>query len=94
MRDYKPNSHRFKEEQKESSEKKVEKVVTGKVKTKKKSEVRKLADIFIPGDISNVKSYILMDVLVPAVKKAISDIVVDGIDMILYNGERRYDKRR
>ena len=94
MRDYKPNSHRFKEEQKESSEKKVEKVVTGKVKTKKKSEVRKLADIFIPGDISNVKSYILMDVLVPAVKKAISDIVVDGIDMILYNGERRDDKRR
>ena len=93
MRDYKPNSHRFKEEQKESSEKKVEKVVTGKVKTKKKSEVRKFADIFISEDVSNVKSYILMDVLVPAVKKAISDIVVDGIDMILY-GERRGDKRR
>ena len=35
-------------------------------------------------DAANVKSYILMDVLVPAVKKAISDIVRDGIDMILY----------
>ena len=37
-------------------------------------------------DASNVKSYIFMDVLVPAIKKAISDIVTDGIDMILYGG--------
>ena len=43
-------------------------------------------DIFISEDASNVKSYIFMDVLVPAIKKAISDIVTDGIDMILYGG--------
>ena len=39
-----------------------------------------------------MKDYILMDVLVPAVKKAISDIVRDGIDMILYgeaSGKRK-----
>lgn len=86
MDDYKPNSHRFKEEQKAQPEerKKLEKVVTGTVKTKKKSETSKIADIFIAEDASNVKNYILMDVLVPAIKKAISDIVRDGIDMILY----------
>ena len=43
---------------------------------------------FFSEDAANVKSYIVMDVLVPAVKKAISDIVRDGIDMILY-GESR-----
>ena len=88
--DYKPNSHKYKEEQKNLStdRKKVEKVVTGKVKTKKKSEASKLKDVFISEDVSNVKSYILMDVLIPAAKKAISDIVSNGIDMILY-GETR-----
>lgn len=94
MEDYKPNSHRFKEEQKESAEKKkVEKVVNSKVKVKKKSEISKFADVFISEDASNVKSYIFMDVLVPAIKKAISDIVTDGIDMILY-GETGRNKKR
>ena len=84
--DYKPNSNRYKKEQSNAlaERKKIEKVVTGKVKTKKKSEIRKLKDTFISEDVSNVKSYIVMDVLIPAAKKAISDIVRDGIDMILY----------
>ena len=80
MEDYRPNSHRFKEEQKNLPEKKVEKVVSGTVTTKKKS---KFADVFISEDIHNVKSYIIMDVLVPAVKDAIEDIITNGIRMIL-----------
>lgn len=67
--------------------KRVEKVVNGNVKTKKKNEIRKFADVFISEDAANVKSYILMDVLVPAIKKAISDVVTNGIDMILYGGK-------
>ena len=88
--DYKPNSNRYKKEQSNAlaERKKIEKVVTGKVKTKKKSEIRKLKDTFISEDVSNVKSYIVMDVLIPAAKKAISDIVRDGIDMILYGDTR------
>lgn len=87
MNDYKPNSHKYREDQKSGEErKKLDKVVTGTVKTRKKSELKKFADIFISEDIQNVKSFVLMDVLVPAVKKAISDIVTNGIDMILYGG--------
>lgn len=84
--DYKPNTKRYREEQRTKSEEKpkVEKVVSGNVRTKKKGELGKLRDVFISEDVSNVKSYIVMDVLVPAAKKAISDIVRDGIDMILY----------
>ena len=89
--DYKPNSKRYKTEQKDvpADKKKVEKVVKGAVKTRKKSGVSKLKDTFISEDVSNVKSYILMDVLIPAAKKAISDIVRDGIDMILYGDTHR-----
>lgn len=88
-REYTPNSHKYKEEQKkaETQKKRVGKLVTGNVKTKK-NEVRKLTDVFISEDVSNVKSYVLMEVLVPAIKKAISDIVTNGVDMILYGGTR------
>ncbi len=84
---YTPNSHKYKEEQKNAApeEKRVQKVVKGPVKTKK-NEVRKFADIFISEDVANVKNYIFMDVLVPAIKKAIYDIVTNGIDMFLYGG--------
>lgn len=88
--EYKSNSHRSKESKTEAltDRKRVEKVVHGRVRTKPKSGVSKITDVFISEDAANVKSYIVMDVLVPAVKKAISDIVRDGIDMILY-GESR-----
>jgi hypothetical protein len=84
---YPPNSHKYREEQKNVTpeEKRITKVVKGPVKTKK-NDVRKFADIFISEDITNVKNYIFMDVLVPAIKKAIYDIVTNGIDMFLYGG--------
>lgn len=95
MEEYKPNSHKSKEEQRESDalpEKKVGKVITGSAKSKKKGEMQKFADVFISEDVGNVKSYIIMEVLVPAVKKAISDIVTNGIDMILYGETGRTKK--
>lgn len=87
----KPNSHKYKEQQK-AEEKNVQKVITGVAKTKKKSSVNKFTDIFVSEDISNVKTYILIDVLVPAMKKALSDIVTNGIEMLLY-GESGRSKR-
>ena len=89
----KPNSNKYKEEKKETSEKKVEKVVQGAVKTKKKSEVRKFTDVFISEDAANVKNYIFMDVLVPAIKKAVSDIITNGVDMILYGESGRRQRK-
>ena len=86
MEYYQPNSHKYKNEkgQAQSEKKKVEKAIQGTAKVKKSNELRKLTDIFISEDIANVKSYIVMDVLIPTIKKAVSDIVKNGIDMILY----------
>ena len=86
MSEFKPNSHRSK-----SENKKVEKVVSGKARLKKRSGLDKVKDNFISEDVKNVKSYVIGDVLIPAAKKAISDIVSNGIDMILY-GETRSKK--
>lgn len=81
---YKPNSRKYKTEQGEMANKKVEKVVKGKARVKKKSEFHNFMGSFISEDAKNVKSYILGDILIPTIKKAISDIINDGISMILY----------
>jgi hypothetical protein len=89
------NSHKHREEKKQqqaNEEKRAEKIVQGKVKTKK-NELRKLTDVFITEDVANVKQYILMDVLVPSIKKALYDIVVNSLDMSLF-GSRGGTGRR
>lgn len=74
MENYKSNSHRSKETP-DKEKQRVEKIVSGKVRTKKKSELRKLTDIFVPEDVDDIKSYIFMDVIIPAIKKIVLDIV-------------------
>lgn len=98
MENYKPNSNRFKESQRAEEvaerEKRVEKpVVTGVVKTKKPSKLSKLTGEFISEDARNVKSYVWGEVLIPAIKKLISDIVTDGIGILLYGESRGNSKR-
>lgn len=96
---YKPNSHKYKNEQmalaageKKPEDKKIEKVVTGAVKTKKKSEARKLADIFVAEDMASVGASIFSDVVVPAIKKLIYDAGKNALEMSLYGGTRRGDR--
>ena len=93
MSNYPSNSHKSREAAKQAPvEKKVEKVVKGNAKVKKKNGLTKVADSVITEDIHNVKNYVIMDVLIPAFKKAISDIVANGIDMILYGETGRTKK--
>lgn len=87
MANYKPNSKTSKNKEKEVEKVKVEKVVTGVVKSKKKNG---FLSLFVSDEISDVKSYVLFDVLIPAAKKAISDVVTNGIDMVLYGETGRH----
>lgn len=93
--EFKSNSHKSKENaiSNADKDKKVEKVITGTAKTKKKNGMTKFADIFVSEDIDNVKRYILFDVFVPAVKDIFHDVITNSIDMILY-GETRHGGRR
>ena len=49
---------------------------------------RKFLSEFIADDVHTIKDYILWDVLLPAVKNAISDTVTNGIDMLLFGQTR------
>ena len=80
MGEYASNSHKSKEKRSEQvPEKKVEKIVSGSVKAKKKSGLQKITNVFVPEDVDNVKSYILEDIVVPAVK----DIILDAVRAFL-----------
>lgn len=81
MEEYKPNSNLSKEKM---PKKVVESVVTSDVKVRKKNGFARFASELIQEDVRSVKSYIFMDVLLPSLKKAISDIVRNGVDMLLY----------
>ncbi len=49
---------------------------------------RKFLSEFLADDIHSIKEYILWDVLLPAVKNAISDTITNGIDMLLFGQTR------
>lgn len=69
-----PNNSRKAKEQ-ASEEKRATPVVSGKVIQKKRGAGAKLADIFVPGDVTDVKEYIFADVFVPVVKETFETIV-------------------
>ncbi len=89
MAEYKPNSHRSKEEAAESTNnKRIKKVISGKAKTKP-NEMRKLSGLILSDDISNVKSYVFSDVLIPAIKNAISDVIIEATTALFGGNKNR-----
>jgi hypothetical protein len=82
-------SRQEKEEQipSDNGEKKIPKIVTGKVKRKKKTFTNKLTGIFFNEDVKNVASYVVYDVLIPALKDTIVDMVKNGVEMAFYGNE-------
>ena len=95
MYEYKPNSHKYKEEQDNEpvEKKKIDKVVTGTVKTKKKSGLAKLSDIFIKEDVNSIGEYIVKDIIIPGVRDIIYNIGTGALDMFCYGGSGQGNKR-
>lgn len=88
MEEYASNSHSSKELKREDvpERKKLTRVTSGEVRTRKKS---KLATAFLSEDISNIKSYILMEIIVPSIKNVITDVVTNSIEMLLHGDSGR-----
>lgn len=90
---YKSNSFAAKEGKTKLAEKKVEKVIHGEAKVKKKSWFGKLREMLISSnDTKSVGSYIIFDILVPSAKKAIYDAVTTGAGMCLGVDSYRRDR--
>lgn len=62
----------------------IQPVVTGEASKRKKSEIQKAADSFIVEDAKTVGAALLADIIVPTIKKTISELIKNGVDMFLY----------
>jgi hypothetical protein len=91
MQDFKPNSHRFKEEQKaaKQEERHVQKVVTGGAKTKKKSGISKFADAFGSEDPDVIREYVVSDLVMPTAKQLLFDIIRSCAEMFIFGDTGR-----
>lgn len=74
MEDYKPNSYKSKEST-PVAEKRLTKVVSGNAVQKKKTESKKFLEVFIKDDLGSIGSYIMVDVVIPSIKRTILDSV-------------------
>ena len=89
-REYPANSYasKKKQEEKENEPKKVEKVVTAGVVTRKPSPFRRFKEAFFGEDVGSVGAYILYDVLIPAMRDTLEDMVNNGLHMLLTGDSR------
>ena len=80
--------------EKEPTAKKVEKVVKSKPILKKKTFGDKLKDAFFSDAEGSIPNYVVFDILVPAVKSTISEMVKKSVDMLLYGDNKPASVRR
>jgi hypothetical protein len=96
MEDYPANSHKIRqmtEPEAVEEPKKIEKVVEGVVVRRKKPFHKRFTENVIGGDLKTVGSYVMMEVLLPAVKDTIADAMSQGVERMLF-GEARSTSRR
>lgn len=77
----------------ERPEKRVDRVVQSKVVLRKKPLGKRFAETFLGGDARGVGSYVMLDVLLPAVRDMVADTFSQGVERLLY-GEARSTSRR
>lgn len=90
--DYPSNSHN-RDNQEPREKQKLEKVVKGKVVKVKKSLGKKFLETFMGEDIENITSYVIHDVLIPAAKSMMYDMVKGSFEMALF-GDRKGDRTK
>lgn len=73
--------------------KKIEKVVTNEVVTRKKPLGRRFSETFLGGNLKNAADYVIFEVLVPSAKDTIADMMSQGTERILFNEVRSTSRR-
>ena len=86
MSSLEPNSHKY-HDGKEKKKKELAPVVKHKTSVKKKPMTKRVGEAMISEDLDEVKSYLLWDILIPALKDTAVDLIKKGADAIFYGGK-------
>ena len=71
------------------TDRKYEKVISGEVKVKNRITPKKIIQTFFTEDLEDVKTHVVFDILIPKVKDAVVDSILNTIEMIFYGEVRR-----
>jgi hypothetical protein len=87
------NSHKAAQPADQGTEKKVEKVVIGKVVTRKQPLGRRVTSLLIGAEAKSSWMAVVQDVVVPAAKDMLTDAISQGVERLVY-GEAKSRPRR
>ena len=85
--DFPSNAHNKREKKPEP--KKLTKIVKGNVKKRKQTLGKKILNTFVAEDINNVFMYVVQDVLIPAAKNTLAEMIHGSTEMMIHGENRR-----
>lgn len=71
-------------------EKNIQRVTSGETVRRKKPLRRKFADVFISGSAKTAIGYALWEVLLPAAKDTVVEVITQGVEKLFFGESRRY----
>lgn len=78
------NSHKARKD-----EKTIKKYEGGEVRLRERGPIETIGRSFLSESIETVGRYLVLEVIIPALKNAVSDVVTTGIDMLLFGESRK-----
>lgn len=88
--DYKPNSNRSKEENREQ----LKPVAKATVRRRKNGGLKKIANVLLAENFEDAKDHLISDVIIPAIRQAIHDVFDRGSDLLFCGFESKYSKSK
>jgi hypothetical protein len=92
LRDKYPSNSKSDREKQQAT--KFEKVVAGKVVKKKQGLTKKISDLFVAENIRSVFGYVFHEIMVPAARDLLRDMIHGAADRSLGYEDRRYGASR
>lgn len=91
MEDYQANSKKSKQgaNPEEKPKKDLDKVISGEVVTKPKSISSRFRTIFLGGDFTTARQYVISEVALPALRNLVVEVISKGADRLIYGDSVR-----
>ena len=89
---FEPNSHKYNKDKDRPEKTKLEPVVAGQAH--RRSLGRRFAKTFFTEDTKDVKGYLIFDVLIPAIKDTLVNMITGGANMLFYGDNRGNSRNR
>jgi hypothetical protein len=95
MQDYPSNSHKDRDMPEAKPEKeRLQRVTQSEAVQRKKPLGKRFTETFLGGDARGVGSYVMLDVLLPAARDMVTDVIIQGVERMVYGDVRSGSRRR